>query len=62
VRSGSHRSTPLPRCGPQTIITGHRDLDAPDEDARRVLDQSRQYLEDFDEAVKGMARPRKSLT
>jgi hypothetical protein len=52
----------LPRCGPQTIITGHRDLDAPDEDARRVLDQSRQYLEDFDEAVKGMARPRKSLT
>ncbi len=36
---------------PTTIITGHRDPDAPDDDAARVLDQSRRYLEDFDQAV-----------
>ena len=36
---------------PTTIITGHRDPDAPDDDATRVLDQSRRYIEDFDEAA-----------
>ena len=36
---------------PSTIITGHKDPDAPDDDATRVLDQSRRYLEDFDQAV-----------
>jgi glyoxylase-like metal-dependent hydrolase (beta-lactamase superfamily II) len=36
---------------PTTIITGHRDPDAPDDDATRVLDQSRRYIEDFDQAV-----------
>jgi glyoxylase-like metal-dependent hydrolase (beta-lactamase superfamily II) len=38
---------------PDTIITGHKDPDAPDDDARRILDQSRRYLEDFDKAVAG---------
>ncbi len=36
---------------PTTVITGHRDPDAPDDDATRVLDQSRRYIEDFDQAV-----------
>jgi hypothetical protein len=36
---------------PATIIAGHRDPDAPDDDARRVLAQSRRYVEDFDLAV-----------
>jgi glyoxylase-like metal-dependent hydrolase (beta-lactamase superfamily II) len=36
---------------PVTIITGHKDPDAPDDDAARVLDQSRRYLEDFDQVV-----------
>jgi glyoxylase-like metal-dependent hydrolase (beta-lactamase superfamily II) len=36
---------------PETIITGHKDPDAPDDDARRILDQSRNYLDDFDNAV-----------
>ncbi|WNO76632.1 MBL fold metallo-hydrolase [Streptomyces sp. AM8-1-1] len=38
---------------PERIITGHKDPDAPDDDARRVLDQSRRYIEDFDRAVAG---------
>ena len=36
---------------PVTVITGHKDPDAPDDDATRVLDQSRRYIEDFDRAV-----------
>jgi hypothetical protein len=36
---------------PQTIIAGHRDPQAPDDDVVRVLDQSRRYVEDFDAAV-----------
>jgi glyoxylase-like metal-dependent hydrolase (beta-lactamase superfamily II) len=36
---------------PSTIITGHKDPDAPDDDAARVLDESRRYLEDFDRTV-----------
>ncbi len=36
---------------PDTIITGHKDPEAPDDDARRILDQSRNYLEDFDKTV-----------
>ncbi len=36
---------------PTTIITGHRDPAAPDDDAARVLDQSHRYIEDFDQAV-----------
>ena len=36
---------------PVTVITGHKDPGAPDDDATRVLDQSRRYIEDFDRAV-----------
>jgi len=36
---------------PDTIITGHKDPAAPDDNAARILDQSRRYLEDFDQAV-----------
>jgi glyoxylase-like metal-dependent hydrolase (beta-lactamase superfamily II) len=36
---------------PATIITGHKDPDAPDDDALRILDQSRNYLKDFDQAA-----------
>jgi len=36
---------------PETIITGHKDPAAPDDNAARILDQSRHYLEDFDQAV-----------
>jgi hypothetical protein len=36
---------------PTTIITGHKDPAAPDDDATRILDESRQYIRDFDEAV-----------
>jgi glyoxylase-like metal-dependent hydrolase (beta-lactamase superfamily II) len=38
---------------PSTIITGHKDPDAPDDDARRILDQSRRYVEDFNKAAAG---------
>jgi len=36
---------------PSTIITGHKDPAAPDDNATRVLDQSRRYVEDFEHAV-----------
>jgi glyoxylase-like metal-dependent hydrolase (beta-lactamase superfamily II) len=36
---------------PATIITGHKEPGAPDDDAARVLDQSRRYIEDFGQAV-----------
>jgi glyoxylase-like metal-dependent hydrolase (beta-lactamase superfamily II) len=42
---------------PTTIITGHKDPDAPDDDATRVLDQSRRYIEDFDQAVANADTP-----
>jgi glyoxylase-like metal-dependent hydrolase (beta-lactamase superfamily II) len=42
---------------PRTIIAGHRDPGAPDDDARRILDQSRQYLHDFDRAVTEAGTP-----
>lgn len=37
---------------PRTIIAGHRDPDAPDDDANRQVTQSRKYIEDFDRAVR----------
>ena len=43
---------------PSTIITGHKDPDAPDDDATRVLDQSRRYIEDFEQAVATSSTPR----
>ena len=42
---------------PQTIIAGHRDPQAPDDNAVRVLDQSRRYIEDFDAAVAQSSNP-----
>jgi glyoxylase-like metal-dependent hydrolase (beta-lactamase superfamily II) len=36
---------------PETVVTGHKDPEAPDDAATRVLDQSRRYIEDFDRAV-----------
>jgi glyoxylase-like metal-dependent hydrolase (beta-lactamase superfamily II) len=42
---------------PVTIITGHKDPAAPDDDATRVLDQSRRYLEDFDDTVATSSTP-----
>ena len=36
---------------PSTIITGHKDPAAPDDDGRRILDQSRTYIEDFEKAL-----------
>lgn len=46
---------------PSTIITGHRDPDAPDDDATRVLDQSRRYLEDFEQVVAKSEGPREVI-
>jgi len=47
----------LEALGPRTIIAGHRDPGAPDDDAHRILDQSRQYLHDFDRAVTQAGTP-----
>lgn len=46
---------------PSTIITGHRDPDAPDDDAIRVLDQSRRYLDDFEQVVAKSGGPREVI-
>jgi glyoxylase-like metal-dependent hydrolase (beta-lactamase superfamily II) len=46
---------------PSTIITGHKDPDAPDDDAARVLDQSRRYVEDFDQVVAKSGTPREVI-
>ena len=46
---------------PSTIITGHRDPDAPDDNATRVLDQSRRYIEDFDQTVAKSSTPREVI-
>jgi hypothetical protein len=43
---------------PSTIITGHKDPGAPDDDAARVLDQSRRYIEDFGQTVATASTPR----
>ena len=42
---------------PSTIITGHKDPGAPDDNATRVLDQSRRYIEDFDRTVAKSSTP-----
>jgi hypothetical protein len=46
---------------PSTIITGHKDPAAPDDNATRVLDQSRRYIEDFDQAVAKSSTPREVI-
>ena len=43
---------------PSTIITGHKDPGAPDNNATRVLDHSRRYIEDFDQTVAKSSTPR----
>lgn len=43
---------------PRTIIAGHKDPHAPDDDAARVLDQSHQYLLDFDRAAAAYDSPK----
>jgi glyoxylase-like metal-dependent hydrolase (beta-lactamase superfamily II) len=42
---------------PSTIITGHKDPDAPDDNAIRVVDQSRRYIEDFEQTVAKSSTP-----
>jgi hypothetical protein len=37
--------------GPSTMIAGHRDPDAPDDDGPRTIQATRQYIRDFDLAV-----------
>jgi glyoxylase-like metal-dependent hydrolase (beta-lactamase superfamily II) len=46
---------------PSTIITGHKDPGAPDDNATRVLDQSRRYIEDFGQAVANSNTPREVI-
>lgn len=46
---------------PSMIVAGHKDPDAPDDDATRVLDQSRRYIEDFDETVAKSSAPREVI-
>jgi glyoxylase-like metal-dependent hydrolase (beta-lactamase superfamily II) len=43
----------IDKLGPSTVIAGHKDPGAPNDDAARVLDESRQYLQDFDQAAAG---------
>ena len=47
---------------PSTIITGHKDPDAPDDNAIRVLDQSRRYIEDSTTQWPSPARRLRSST
>ena len=46
---------------PSKIITGHKDPGAPDDNATRVLDQSRRYIEDFGQAVARSSTPREAV-
>jgi hypothetical protein len=43
--------TEVEKLHPATIIAGHSDLDAPDNNGSRLLNQTRQYIHDFDQAV-----------
>jgi glyoxylase-like metal-dependent hydrolase (beta-lactamase superfamily II) len=43
---------------PTTIIAGHKDPDAPDDNAARQLAQSRNYIRAFDQAVAGSSSAR----
>ena len=40
-----------------STITGHKDPDAHDDNASRVLDQSRRYIDDFDQTVAKSSTP-----
>ena len=46
---------------PSKIITRHKDPDAPDDSASRLLDQSRSYIEDFDQTVAKSSTPREVI-
>ena len=46
---------------PSTIITGHKDPGAPDDNATRVLDQSRRYIEDFGQTLATSSTPREVI-
>ncbi|WP_432571032.1 MBL fold metallo-hydrolase [Kineococcus sp. SYSU DK005] len=39
------------RLGARRVLAGHRDPGAPDDDAARVLDETRQYLVDYEQAL-----------
>lgn len=41
----------IERLAPSTIIAGHKDPDAPDDDGPRTLQATRQYIRDFDSVV-----------
>ena len=45
------------KLGPRVIIAGHRDPQAPDDDAARILDESRRYVQDFGDAVGSSSGP-----
>ncbi|MGI3786186.1 MAG: hypothetical protein ACRYG2_36030 [Janthinobacterium lividum] len=47
----------IEKLNPTTIINGHKDPAAPDDDAHRILDQSREYLLDFDQAAAAAGSP-----
>jgi hypothetical protein len=57
VQRLAKRSDAVAALKPTTIITGHKDPDAPDDDATRVLDQSRRYIEDFDQTAARSSTP-----
>ena len=46
---------------PSTIITGHKGPDTPDDNATRVLDQSRRYIEDFDQTAAKSSTPQELI-
>jgi glyoxylase-like metal-dependent hydrolase (beta-lactamase superfamily II) len=45
----------IERQHPEIVIAGHKDPSAPDDAAARVLDESRQYITDFDDIVEASA-------
>jgi glyoxylase-like metal-dependent hydrolase (beta-lactamase superfamily II) len=46
---------------PREVITGHKDPVAPDDDAARILDESRSYLANFNHAAASCDSPRDLL-
>jgi glyoxylase-like metal-dependent hydrolase (beta-lactamase superfamily II) len=47
--------------GPSTVIAGHRDPGARDDDAHRVLDESRTYIHDFEAALASSTSPQELI-
>jgi hypothetical protein len=52
----------IEKLAPRTVIAGHRDPQAPDDDAARVLDGSRQYVRDFGDAAETSGGPEELIT